>query len=257
MGPASQSQPRAGGLSTRLATSAADLHAAQALRYRVFVDELGGDGPCVDHHARLERDAFDSYFDHLLLIDNDRAGQVVGVYRLLPDDRIGPTGRFYSDGEFDVSPLRHSGRRLLELGRSCVDPAYRGGMAMMLMWQALADYALGCKAEILFGAASFPGTDLARLAAPLSWLHHNYLAPASLRVQARPCNTGYLLPPRSVDARCARAAVPPLIRSYLRLGAAIGEGVFVDHAFNTTDVCIILDAARLSRHAQTLIRPAS
>lgn len=256
MGPASHSQPRSGGLSTRLAVSPSDLRAAQALRYRVFVSELGGDGPCVDHDARLEQDSFDPYFDHLLLIDNDRGGQVVGVYRLLPGDRLGPDGQFYSDAEFDLTPLRRSGWRLLELGRSCVDPAYRGGLAMMLMWQALANYALDRNAQILFGAASFPGTDLSSLAQPLSWLHHNHLAPQELRVRSKPCRLDYLVAPQDVDARAAKRFIPPLIRSYLRLGASVGEGAFVDRAFNTTDVCIILDVARLSEQAQTLVRRA-
>lgn len=248
--------PHLGCLSTRLAASAEDLRAAQALRYRVFVEELGGDGPMVDHAARLEQDAFDPLFDHLLLIDTAGAERVVGVYRLLPGDRLGPEGRFYCDDEFDLASLRKSGRRLLELGRSCVDPAYRGGAAMLLMWQALAEYATARQVEILFGAASFRGTDLAALAQPLSWLHHRYLAPPELAVRAKPAHLGHILPLEQVDERAARAAVPPLIRSYLRLGARIGEGAFVDHAFNTTDVCILLDAARLSRHAKSLVARA-
>lgn len=253
MGPASYLKPKAGSLSTRLAASAEDLRAAQALRYHVFVEESGGDGPLVDHAAKLERDAFDPYFDHLLLIDNACEGQIVGAYRLLPGDRPGPEGRFYSDGEFDLAPLRNSGRRLLELGRSCVAPAYRGGMAMLLMWQALADYAMARHIDILFGAASFPGTDLTALAQPLSWLHHTHLAAPELRVRASPGHLDHILPPDALDLTAAREGIPPLIRSYLRLGATIGEGAFVDHAFNTTDVCIILDAARLSRHAQAFV----
>ena len=78
----------------RLAADARDLRAAQRLRYRVFVEELGGTGPLVDHAARLERDDFDPLFDHLLLIDPRRDAaaleDVVGVYRLLP---VGPAWR--------------------------------------------------------------------------------------------------------------------------------------------------------------------
>lgn len=250
MGPLKPS-PQVGTLSTRLATCPADLRAAQALRYRVFVQELGGDGPLVDHAAGLEQDAFDPIFDHLLLIDTGRDDHVVGAYRLLPGSRLAPDGQFYGDAEFDLSPLKRSGRRLLELGRSCVDPAYRGGVAMLLMWQALADYAQAQQAEILFGAASFMGTDLGALAQPLSWLHHHYLAPPDLRVQARPCRLDYLLPACQLDRSAALAQIPPLIKSYLRLGAFIGEGAYVDHAFCTTDVCIILDVAQLSRSAQS------
>ena len=130
----------------RLAADARDLRAAQRLRYRVFVEELGGDGPLVDHAARLEADAFDPVFDHLLLIDTTRdpaaLEDVVGVYRLLPSDRLAQSGRFYSESEYDLTALKTSGRRLLELGRSCVHPDYRGGTAMFHLWNALAEYVL-------------------------------------------------------------------------------------------------------------------
>ena len=35
------------------------------------------------------------------------------------------------------------------------------------------------------------------------------------------------------------AVCPPLIKGYLRIGAYVGEGVFVDHQFGTTDVMIV------------------
>ena len=111
----------------RLAADARDLRAAQRLRYMVFVTELGGDGRLVDHAARLEADAFDPVSDHLLLVDTTRdpaaLEDVVGVYRLLPGDRLAPGGRFYSETEYDLSVLRRSGRRLLELGRSATTNA--------------------------------------------------------------------------------------------------------------------------------------
>jgi putative hemolysin len=43
-------------LHLRLAASEVDLLAARRLRYAVFVEELGGDGPLVDHGRRLEQD---------------------------------------------------------------------------------------------------------------------------------------------------------------------------------------------------------
>ena len=68
----------------RLATDAVDLEGAQRLRYVVFVEELGGDGALVDHEQRFERDRFDPFFDHLVLIDKSRdpatRDHVVGVY---------------------------------------------------------------------------------------------------------------------------------------------------------------------------------
>lgn len=249
------------GLIVRLAQDARDLKAAQRLRYEVFVQELHADGPMVDHAARLERDEFDDLFDHLLLIDRSRDPElledVVGVYRLLPSDRVGPGGRFYSESEFDLSVLKTSGRRLLELGRSCVHPDHRRGAAMVLLWNALADYVLERGIEVLFGAASFPGTDVAQLEQPLSWLHYTHLAPEGLRVTAHAVGRQRmdLVPHDQIDARVAQAATPALIKAYLRLGGFVGEGAWIDRAFNTTDVCLVMDTAQMSaRHREYYTR---
>ena len=236
----------------RLATDETDLKAAQRLRYRVFVEELGGDGPLVDHQARLERDEFDPVVDHLVLIDRRRdAGaldHVVGVYRLLPGDRAADFGRFYCDSEYDLSKLKASGRPLLELGRSCVLPDYRGGAGLFLMWNALSEYVLDRGVEILFGVASFHGLDAVALAQPLSWLHHHNLAPEDLRPLAR--SEGFqrmdLIAKPDLDRRAAMLGMPALIKAYLRLGGTVGEGAFLDRPFNTTDVLLMMDTAAMS-----------
>ncbi|WP_111735110.1 GNAT family N-acetyltransferase [Roseovarius amoyensis] len=226
-----------------------DLRAAQRLRYEVFVAELGGDGPMVDHDARLERDRFDPFFDHLILTDAERDGVVVGVYRVLRDDQAARAGQFYSEDEYDLGVLKRSGRRLMELGRSCLAPEYRGGAAMYHMWQGLARYIVENEIEILFGVASFHGTDPQALAQPLSLLHHRHLAPEELRVRALPGHYQALnlLPDAEIDRRAAMLQVPALIKAYLRLGGFVGDGAFVDHAFNTTDICLVMDTERLSK----------
>lgn len=236
----------------RLARDSNDLKAAQHLRYQVFVQELGSDGDMVDHAEQLEKDRFDPYFDHLLLIDPGRGDairdQVVGVYRLLTQDGADKIGQFYSEDEYDLTILRQSGRKLLELGRSCLHPDYRGGMGMYHMWSALSDYVADRGIEVLFGTASFHGTDIDVLAAPLSLLHHRHLAPEDLRVRTRAdaFQSMDLIPEDQLDRPAAMRAVPALIKGYLRLGGFVGEGAFVDHAFNTTDVCLILDTRQMS-----------
>lgn len=237
----------------RLALSDHDLCAAQRLRYAVFVEELGGrGGPMVDHAARLERDEYDAECAHLLLIDTRRdpatLDHVVGVYRLLSGAAAARLGRFYSESEYDLTLLLSADRKVLELGRSCVHPDYRGSTAMLHMWNALAQHVLTQDIEILFGVASFHGTDIARLAQPLSWLHHHHLAPPEMRVRAleehyQPMD---LLAADDLSRRDALAQIPPLIKAYLRLGGYVGEGAFVDHDFNTTDVCLIMDTKTMS-----------
>ena len=245
----------------RLAATEQDLTAAQRLRYEVFVAELGGDGPLVDHAARLERDAFDLYFDHLVLVDlrRDPAGldHVVGAYRVLPGDRRGAAGQFYSESEYDLTPLLASGRRLLELGRSCVHADHRRGTAMFHLWNALADYVLERNIEVLFGVASFHGTDVPALAEPLSWLYHHHLVPPEMRVASRPPHRQdmNLIPAERLDRKTAMAATPALIKAYLRLGGFVGDGAFIDRDFNTTDVCLVMDTGQMSaRHREFYIR---
>jgi len=239
--------------SVKIAETRDELRAAQALRYDVFVRELGGGGEMVDHAQGLERDRFDPFFDHMIATDTG-TGRVVGVYRLLRDDQARAAGQFYSEDEYDLSVLKSSGRRLLELGRSCLHPDYRGGTAMFHLWTALAAYVARHDIEILFGVASFHGTDVQALAQPLSMLHHNHLAPPELRVRARaehfqPMD---LVPEGQLDRRRAMLEVPALIKAYLRLGGFVGEGVFIDHAFNTTDVCLVLDTARMNERQRRL-----
>ena len=247
----------------RLATTPEDLAAAQALRYQVFVRELGGDGPLVDHAAGLERDELDPHFDPLTLaarrIDPATLTHVIGAYRIMPSERRASVGRFYSETEFDLTPLLASGRHLLELGRSCVHADHRGGTAMFHLWNGLADYVLDRGIEVLFGAASFHGTDIPALAQPLSYLHHHHLAPPEMRVRALPPHRQEmdLVAPASLDRRAAMAATPALIKAYLRLGGFVGDGAWIDRDFNTTDVCLVMDTGQMSaRHREFYVRKA-
>ena len=232
----------------RLAKTDADLQAAQRLSYEVFVEELGGDGPLVDHQARLERDEFDAFYDHLLLIDRTSNDRVVGVYRVLRSDMAAKAGRFYSEDEYDLTVLRNCGRTLLELGRSCVHADYRGSAAMYHLWSGLGAYVVEHGIEVMFGVASFHGTDIEAIREPLAYLHHNHLAPKALRARVLEADfqTMDLMPAKQIDKRAALKAMPTLIKAYLRLGGFVGEGAFVDHSFNTTDVFLLMDTKMIS-----------
>lgn len=239
--------------SVKLATTYAELRAVQALRYDVFVRELGGNGEMIDHEAGLEQDRFDPFYDHMVLRD-DTTGDVVGAYRLLRDDQARAAGQFYSEDEYDLSLLKSSGRKLLELGRSCVRRDYRGGTAMFHLWAGLADYVKDHNIDILFGVASFHGTDAQALAQPLTMLHHNHLAPADLRVKAREPQSQNmdLLDIETLDRRRAMLQTPALIKAYLRLGGFVGEGAWIDHDFNTTDVCLVMDTDRMNQRQKRI-----
>lgn len=244
----------------RLAKNEADILAAQRLRYEVFVSELGGNGDLVDHENRFERDEFDPHFEHLILIDKrrDRSAlqHVVGVYRVMQGEEAEKLGRFYTDDEFELAPLRASGRTLLELGRSCLHADFRGGNAMHLLWNGLAKYIAAHEIEVLFGVASFHGTDIKPLAEPLSFLHHRHLAPPELRVRSKAFQPMDLMAEEQINRLRASKAIPALVKAYLRLGGFVGEGAFIDWSFNTVDVCLVMDTDRISERQRRIYAKA-
>lgn len=233
-----------------LAQTPEDLRAAQRLRYQVFVAEMGAQSSALDAAERLERDRFDAHCDHLLLrdLDRDPGDQVIGVYRLMGAAHAAAAGGFYSAGEYDLSPLTGSGLTVLELGRSCLRAEYRGGRALGLLWQALGRRVLEQGVDILFGVASFAGTDVAALNPALSLLRLEHAADPGLAPRAHGAGAVPLgdLAEQAIDRKAARRDTPALIKAYLRLGGRVGQGAFIDRAFNTTDVCMVLDVRELT-----------
>lgn len=235
------------GLIVRKAATPADMSAVYSLRYDVFVDEMGGDGPMVDHEARQERDRFDDFAHHLMLIDESAGGVCIGTFRFMDEAGARAAGGFYTSGEYDLSPLLTSGARLLECGRSCLHPGHRGGQGMHLLWQALGQHVIEAGVDVLFGVASFPGRNPDPHKAAISHLHRAHLAPDELRPRAlHPVfNPSDLAESGESDRLSVMRSMPSLIKAYLRLGGAVGEGAFVDDAFNTTDVCMVLPVANI------------
>ncbi|MFT8718117.1 GNAT family N-acetyltransferase [Acetobacter sp.] len=256
---------RGGNLGVRIASTPEEIDAAQALRYRVFFEEMGA---VPDERAALLKrdvDEFDEYADHLLVIDHaisSGAEGVVGTYRLMQGDAAQRLGRFYSESEFDISVLKEFPGRLLEVGRSCVDVRYRGRAAMQLLWRGIASYIFLHKIDVLFGCASLAGTNPDELGEELTYLYHNHLAPPALRVKALPDRRVEMLrlDPHTVDRRRALTRLPPLIKGYLRLGGYVGDGAVIDPVFKTTDVAVLvkseLMADKYYRHYERRLRDA-
>lgn len=247
---------RLGSLEVRLARSAAEVRRAQKLRYRVFYDEMSAVADAATFIARRDVDPFDAVCDHLLVLDHaaPRGGlnrpQIVGTYRLLAQDRAERHGDFYSAEEFDVRSLvaRHPQHKFLELGRSCVLPAYRNKRTVELLWHGIWAYVLAQGFDVMIGCASLHGTDPDRLALPLAFLHHFARAgePWRTRALAHRYVEMNRMPKNAIDPKAALRALPPLIKGYLRLGACVADGAVIDRRFGTTDVFIVLPVAAIN-----------
>ena len=242
---------RAGPFEIRIASSEKELCSAQKLRYAVFYEEGGALANAAVARARRDLCPFDAICDHLIVVDTEacsasgtRKPRVVGTYRLLRRDVADAHHGFYSQGEFDMRPLleRRPNTNFLELGRSCVDAAYRSKRVIELLWRGLWLYAKQHGVDALIGCASLPGTDLEALKLPLSFLRHHAQADEAWQVKAWPhCEAPFTsLPKESVDVRRGLAALPPLFKAYLRTGARFARGAVFDHQFGTTDVFTIM-----------------
>lgn len=234
----------------RLAQSVSEIEAAQNLRYRVFYEERAAI-PTADM-ARLKRDfdQFDDICDHLLVVDNSKpeSEKVVGTYRLNRQSIAEQNFGFYTADEYNIDNLVSYPGEILELGRSCVDEAYRNRPTMQLLWRGIAQYIQYHDITLMFGCASLPGVDPDEMAAQLSFLYHSALAPESLRPVAVPDRYVDMkrMSADKYDAKRILASLPPLIKGYLRLSGYVGDGAVVDHQFNTTDVCVIVETNNIT-----------
>lgn len=246
-----------GALEVRLAAGRRDLRLAQRLRYTVFYEEMSAKPSLSAQIRRRDEDRFDDFCDHLLVVDTDheqnprsrfrrsRQPAVVGTYRILRQDMLGPTRSFYTQSEYELRPLlsaRQSTHKFMELGRSCVLKPYRTKRTVELLWHGLWTYIRENGVDVMMGCASFEGTDPEAHALALSFLYHHRLAPPDWRVRAHDSLHVEMnrLPQDEIDGRAALKALPPLIKGYLRLGAYVGDGAVIDHQFGTTDVLIVL-----------------
>jgi len=231
-------------IQVKLATAPEDIETAQAIRYQVFYEEYGATPNAEMLREKRDIDAYDSVTDHLIVVDNDlpEGKRIVGTYRVLRRDAAEKHGQFYTSNEYNIQPLLDYDQNLLELGRSCVLPEYRTRPVLNKLWEGIAHYVSDHNISLMFGCASFHGTEIESLKEQLSYLYHYHLAPPELRARTK---DEYfvdmnMIPKEDLDAKAAFISMPPLLKGYIRLGAYIGDGAYIDDQFNTTDVCIIM-----------------
>jgi putative hemolysin len=234
-------------LAVSLARCHDEVFEAQQLRYRVFAEEMGARVPGGDRGTDCDR--FDPYCEHLVVRDGG-TGRVVGTYRILNGAQARRIGGFYCDLEFDLARLDHLRDEMVEVGRSCVDPGYRNGAVIALLWSGLAEYMDARGYRYVMGCASIGMADGGGVAAAVyRELERSHLSPAEYRVFPR-C----ALPLHAYDSALG-AAIPPLIKGYLRLGSYVCGAPAWDPDFNTADLLIMLPIARMdARYARRLLK---
>ena len=233
---------------TALAGDDETVLAAQRLRYRVFNAGSSESASSLATSDRIDRDAFDSHCEHLVVRDT-ATGDVVGTYRILTAEGARAAGSFYSETEFDLTRLRGLNARLVEVGRACVDPAYRGGGVITRLLTGLTRYVVANRYDYVMGCASVDVTSGRAEAASLCRrLLAEHLAPDKWRVAP-------LAPFWLGNVPACEAEMPPLIKAYLRFGATVCGAPAWDEAFQTADLLMLLPMATMdARFRARLLR---
>lgn len=221
-----------------MARTESEVLEAQRLRYKVFAEEMGARLPSKE--AGVDRDMYDPYCEHLLVRDADR-NEVVGTYRILNPEQAKRIGGFYSEDEFDLTRLGHLRGRMVEVGRSCVHAGYRSGGVITLLWSGLAQYMRQHQYDYLMGCASISMADGGHMAASIyNKVRVDCMSPIEWRVFPR-C----ALPLQALDHN-VEAAIPPLVKGYLRLGSYVCGDPAWDPDFNTADLLLLLPMSRIN-----------
>jgi len=236
---AAPAQLRPPALEVAWASDQDDVRAAQRLRYRVFVEEMGaritvppGTPPGIDV------DRFDDACEHLLVRTAAFGGsppEVVGTYRVLTPAGARRMGALYTEGEFDIRRLDPLRPRMAELGRSCTAPEWRRGAVILLLWTALAEFMQRSRLDYMIGCASVSVNDGGAHAANL-WhtLRATHLCGPERRVHPR-----RPLPLDRIDLH-GEAEPPALMKGYLRCGGKVLGPPALDPDFGVADLPMML-----------------
>ena len=217
----------------RLAATADDVRAAQALRFEVFNIELD-EGLAEAWDSGLDADPFDAVCAHLL-VDDAASGNVVGTYRLQSGARAAAGLGYYSEREFDFGPFEAMRAQILELGRACIHVDHRNFAVLNLLWKGIAGYAREHGLRYLVGCSSLTSQDPAVGQAAWRQLAPQLAPPGWRTVPLAP----FACP--AAAALCEHVRIPRLLAAYLALGAAICGPPAIDREFRTIDFLTWLD----------------
>ena len=216
----------------RLARGDADLAAAQALRGLAFF----GPGGLADS------DPLDDRCRHVLIEDD--AGRLLCCFRYLWLENSAAIGTSYSAQYYDLSRLEAFGGPLLELGRFCTRPGQIDPDVLRLAWGAIAALVDRGGARLLFGCASFAGTEPARYAAAFGMLRARHAAPERWQIGIKATEV-VRFDPGTGEARGALKLIPPLLRTYLGMGGWVSDHAVVDRQMNTLHVFTGVETAAI------------
>jgi putative hemolysin len=209
-----------------------EIRRAQLLRARMF--------NLADSDIALDKDKFDDICLHLIVKDS-LSNNIVGYSRILTTDIVSQPSEFYSASEFDLSQIIKPNQRYMEIGRTCVDPNFRSGAVIGMLWSKIGQFMNEHKIDQLMGCASISMLDGGATAlAVVNHLREKHFSAENLRAYPK-----LKLPQFEVDIE-GKKHVPALLKTYLRMGAKVCGEAYLDRDFKVADVLILLAKSDIS-----------
>lgn len=202
-----------------------------------------------------DTDRFDDVCEHMLVEDRD-TGRLVCCFRFLALGSGREIDTSYSAQFYDLSALSGFDGPMVELGRFCVDPDCTDPDILRIAWGAMTTYIDQRGIELLFGCASFTGTDNAAYSDAFAMLRDRHIAPKRWlpRVKAPHVFRFGEKSRHKADMKQALKRMPPLLRTYLLMGGWVSDHAVVDDHMNTLHVFTGVEVASIPEPRKKLLR---
>ena len=230
---------RVGRYRARYASSQIDVLAAQSLRYQCFN---------LSNKDELDVDDFDALCQHIL-IENLETEKLICCYRILKFDSGKNISSSYSSQFYDLKVIENFTEPMIEVGRFCIDPEVNDPSIVLTAWAALAQIVDHNKTELLFGCSSFEGIEKEKYFDSFALLRDRYMAPDHWRPKIKAaqvfCYSKDLI--YKVDKKKALLNMPPLLKTYLSMGAWVSDHAVVDLNMKTLHLFTGMEISKIPK----------
>ena len=230
---------RVGRYRARYASSQIDVLAAQSLRYQCFN---------LSNKDELDVDEFDALCQHVL-IENLETEKLICCYRILKFDSGKNISTSYSSQFYDLKVIENFTEPMIEVGRFCIDPEENDPSVVLTAWAALAQIVVHNQTELLFGCSSFEGIEKEKYFDSFALLRDRYMAPDHWRPKIKAaqvfCYSKDLI--YKVDKKKALLNMPPLLKTYLSMGAWVSDHAVVDLNMKTLHLFTGMEISKIPK----------
>ena len=236
---------RVGRYRARFASSRNDVWSAQALRYECFN---------LSNKIELDVDDFDTICQHVL-IENLETQKLICCYRILSFENGKKIDSSYSSKFYDLKAIEKYSAPMIEVGRFCIDPEENDSSVVLTAWAALAQIVDQNKIELLFGCSSFAGIEKEKYLDCFALLRDRYIAPYYWRPKIKAeqvfCYSKELI--YQVDEKKALLNMPPLLKTYLSMGAWVSDHAVVDLNMKTLHLFTGVEISKIPKRRRKFL----